>query len=59
MPLPILEYASEVWDRYIKKHTYDIEHVQNRAVRFIFNVKLKGRDTSISEIQEANNISTL
>ena len=54
---PILEYASAVWDPYVKKLTYDLEIIQNKAIRFIFSVK--GRDTSISTIKESNNISTL
>jgi len=54
---PLLEYASEVWDPYIKKHTHDLEMVQNRAVRFILNIK--GRDTSITEAKDSIKLKTL
>ena len=42
---------------HIKKHIYDLEMIQNRATRFIFNIK--GRETSISETKKPHNISTL
>ena len=35
---PILEYCSPVWDLcHIKKYTNNIEKVQRRAARFVFN----------------------
>ncbi len=34
---PHLEYASAAWDPYLKKHTTQIEKVQNRAARFVSN----------------------
>lgn len=36
---PILEYAAEVWDPHTEKDIYLIEMVQNKAVRFIKNLK--------------------
>lgn len=40
---PILEYADTVWDPANKLNSYNIDMVQNRAVRFIKN--LKGRES--------------
>ena len=54
---PKLEYACAVWDPYVKKLIHDLELIQNKAVRFIYNIK--GRDTSISEAKKTNAISTL
>jgi hypothetical protein len=54
---PLLEYASEVWDPYTNKHIHDLEMVQNKAVRFVYNVK--GRDTSITDIKNQNHITAL
>ena len=34
---PHLEYASAAWDPYLKKHTTQIEKVQNQAARFVSN----------------------
>ena len=44
---PILEYAADVWDHYTATHSDMLERVQNKAVRFIEN--LKGREVSLSE----------
>ena len=54
---PILEYASVVWDPHLKKHIYNIEMVQNRAIRFIASIK--GRDTSITEVRNTLGLETL
>ena len=44
---PIIEYAAVVWDPHAKKQIYNLEMVQNRAIRFIANIK--GRNISITE----------
>ena len=36
---PLLEYASDVWDPYTKTVINDIEMIQNKAIRFILNLK--------------------
>ena len=36
---PIMEYASQIWDPYLKKQVKQLEKVQNQALRFIFNIK--------------------
>ena len=54
---PILEYACEVWDPTNKDTIYRLEVLQNKAVRFIYNIK--GRDVSMTSIKEANSIQTL
>lgn len=36
---PLLEYACEAWDPHLSKHTDKIERVQNKATRFILNLK--------------------
>jgi hypothetical protein len=36
---PVLEYACEVWDPHLAKHRYQIECVQNKAVRFILDIR--------------------
>ena len=51
-----LEYAAEVWDPFQRNHVYMIEMVQNKAIRFILN--LKGR-CSISEARENLGLPTL
>jgi hypothetical protein len=54
---PILEYASDIWD---PTHNYlinKLELFQNKALRFVFNVK--GRDTSMTEVKNKNHIQTL
>ena len=43
---PILEYADVVWDPSVKSKVHDIELIQNKAIRFIAN--LRGRDDSVS-----------
>ena len=54
---PLLEYACQVWDPYKKQDIHEIEMVQNRAIRFICN--LKGRDDSITEARNKINLQTL
>lgn len=53
---PILEYASVVWDPSIKQQIYNIEMVQNNAIRFICGIK--GR-VSISEARDKIALQTL
>ena len=36
---PILEYASDVWDPFLKKDIHKIEMLQNKAIRFILNLR--------------------
>ena len=43
---PILEYADVVWDPSVKSTVHNIELIQNKAIRFIAN--LRGRDDSVS-----------
>ena len=48
---PILEYADIVWDPSVNsKVHHDIEQIQNKAVRFIANIR--GRDDSVSVTRE-------
>ena len=54
---PILEFGCEVWDPHTASLIHDLEVVQNKAIRFIYNIK--GRDTSITSVRSANSISTL
>ena len=44
---PVLEYAAEVWDPHTATHSDMLERIQNKAVRFIKNIK--GREVSVSE----------
>jgi hypothetical protein len=53
---PILEYADTVWDPPNKTVIHKIEMLQNRAVRFIAN--LKGRD-SVTDARNKLNLHTL
>lgn len=53
---PKIEYAMEVWDPFLEKHKQLIESVQNKAIRFILN--LKGR-CSITDARNRLNLSTL
>lgn len=55
--LPKLQYASVVWDPFLKKDKYRLEMVQRRAIRFIFN-KYRTTDSPTS-LMLANSISTL
>ena len=36
---PLVEYASEAWDPYTKKLIEHLELIQNKAMRFILNLK--------------------
>jgi hypothetical protein len=47
---PILEYGSAVWDPHNKNTVHELEMVQNKAIRFIAN--LKGRYDSITDARE-------
>jgi hypothetical protein len=53
---PLLEYASDVWDPFLKKDIRTIEMVQHKAVRYILG--LKGI-CSISDSMEKLELSTL
>jgi hypothetical protein len=52
----ILEFASEVWDPFLKKDIHRLEMVQNRAVRFICD--LRGV-CSVSEAREGISLESL
>ena len=54
---PILEYGCEVWDPHARSLITDLESLQNRTIRFIYNIK--GRDTFISQVRSDKLISTL
>ena len=54
---PLLEYGCEAWDPHHKQLAHRLEIFQNKAIRFIFN--LKGREVSISKIRLENQIATL
>ena len=53
---PLLEYACEVWDPFKKKDIQSLEMVQNRAVRFVKN--LRGI-VSVSEARDELQLETL
>jgi hypothetical protein len=53
---PVLEYACEAWDPYYAKDIYKLELVQNKALRFILN--LKGIQ-SMSDARDRLRINTL
>ena len=53
---PILEYADSAWDPCNKQTIYTIEMIQNRAVRFIKN--LKGRE-SVTDARDQLGLSSL
>lgn len=44
---PLLEYAAEIWDPVIKKYSIQLESIQNKAIRFINN--LRGREVSVTD----------
>ena len=54
---PLLEYASEAWDPPHQYLTNDLEAVQSKAQRFIFN--LGGWDVSITSTRLLNGIESL
>ena len=47
---PILEYAYVVWDPHTKQIIHKVEMIQNKAIRFIKN--LKGREDSVSAARD-------
>ena len=51
-----MEYAASVWDPYLECLNHDIEMIQNKAVRFISNIK--GRK-SVTEAREKLCLDTL
>lgn len=55
--IPILEYASAVWDPHTQANIDKLESVQRKAVRFIFNAYR--RDTSPSALLESAKLETL
>jgi len=46
-----------VWDPYNKDKIQKLEVFQNKAVRFIYNIK--GREESMTDVKRMNNIKTL
>lgn len=52
-----LEYASVLWDPFIKKDIYQLEMVQRKAIRFIYN-KYRRLD-SPTTLMKTNNIQLL
>ena len=53
---PIIEYASDVWDPFTKVKIHNIEMFQNKALRFILNVK--GRK-SLTEVRDTLRLEKL
>ena len=53
---PILEYANVVWDPSAKCKVHDIEIIQNKAIRFIAN--LRGREDGVSAARERLKLQT-
>jgi len=53
---PILEYASQVWDPYLKKEVKRLERIQNKALRFVYRVKGK---VSFTELRQDTGMSSL
>ena len=53
---PVVEYAAPVWDPYLECLSHDIEKVQQKAIRFISN--LKGRD-SVTDARDKLSLDTL
>lgn len=51
---PILEYVNTVWDPVNKRVIYDIEVTQNKAVKFIANIK---ESTGVTEACSQLNLS--
>ena len=54
---PILEYASAVWDPTQRSLSHKLEVIQNKALRFIFNIK--GREASMTELRKEKQIHSL
>ena len=53
----ILEYADVVWDPSARCKVHDIEIIQNKAIRFIAN--LRRREGSVSAAKERLKLETL
>ena len=53
---PHVKYAASVWNPYLECLNHDIEMIQNKAVRFISNIKGRG---SLSEAREQLHLDTL
>lgn len=54
---PLLEYATVVWGPYTQSNISEIENIQRKAVRFIFNSYR--RHTSVSALLQDANLETL
>lgn len=54
---PLLEYATPVWGPYTQSNVSEIENIQRKAVRFIFNSYR--RHTSVSALLQDANLETL
>lgn len=54
---PKLEYACAIWDPFQSNHTYTLEAVQNRAIRFIYSDY--SHHTSVSALKRRANLKTL
>ena len=48
---PILEYGSQLWSPYMKKHVYSIESVQRSASRFILNYQELNYDQRLRSLK--------
>ena len=53
---PTLEYACQIWDPHQKDKIHQLEKVQNRALKFIFNIK---EQISFTKLRENTNIKSL
>ena len=53
---PHVQYAASVWDPYLECLNHDIEMIQNKAVRFISNIKKR---KSVTEAREKLCLDTL
>lgn len=53
---PSLEFGSQIWDPYYKHHIKQLEKIQNKALRFIFNIK---GQISFTKLREDTNIESL
>lgn len=54
---PLLEYAAEIWDPVNKCQSVKLESIQNRAIRFVKN--LKGREVSVTSNKIEAGLTTL
>lgn len=55
--LPVLTYASHLWEPYTKTNALKCERIQNKALRFIFNSY--SRTQSISELRDRAGLMTV